>query len=256
MKKKLNYQAFIDKFLNGEMEGEELQWFRGEMEVNPRLSEEVRLQQEVSEAIVDEDVMELRDQMSRLFDSDRRTIKEESGKRVSPTVVKLAAASMIAVLMAIASLFHFYGHNDATEDLFSMHYETYDGVMNVRSGDAHVDEIMTGAIMKYENGKFEEAASMFEDVLKADPGNVASRFYAGISHMETERYQKASGMLTEVIDHNDNLFVENARWYLGLCYLKMENPEKAREQFGSLAEGEGFYSDEAAKILDRLRENG
>ncbi len=252
MKKELNYQAFIDKFLNGEMEGEELQWFRGEMEVNPRLSEEVRLQQEVSEAILDDDVMALRDQMNRLFDSDRRTLKKKPERVYSQGMIKYAAASLVAVLIAVASAVYFYGNQPAAEDLFSMHYETYDGVMNVRSGDTELDELMVNAMLQYENREFGSAIVLFEEVLENDPDNIASKFYAGISYMETGQFAKALGSLEDVVEHGDNLFVENAEWYKGLCYVKLEENEKAREYFTRIKDGDGYYSNRAASILESL----
>ncbi len=252
MKKELNYQAFIDKFLNGELEGEELQWFRGEMEVNPRLSEEVRLQQEGSEAIIDEDVMALRDQMNRLFDGDRQTLKKKPETVYGSGMVKLAAASLVAVLIAIGSAVYFYSGEPETGDLFSMHYETYDGVMNVRSGNADLDALMVNAMLKYENREFESALALFEKVRETDPDNVASMFYGGIAYMETGEFEKALQSLEEVIEHGNNLFVENAEWYKGLCYMRLEKTVEAKEHFIRIRDEEGYYSSQAASVLDEL----
>lgn len=252
MKKELNYQAFIDKFLNGEMEEEELQWFRGEMEINPRLSEEVRLQQEVSEAIIDEDVMALRDQMNSLFDGDRQTLKKKPETVYASGTVKLAAASLVAILIAIASAVYFYTGEPETGDLYSMYYQTYDGVMNVRSGNADLDGMMVNALLKYENREFEPAIALFEKVLEADPDNVASMFYKGIAHMETGEFEKALRSLEGVTEHGNNLFVENAEWYKGLCYMRLEKTGKAKEHFIRMRDNEGYYSRQAASVLDEL----
>ena len=46
--------------------------------------------------------------------------------------------------------------------------------------------------------------------------------------------------------------LSDARWYLGLCYLRVENASAAREQFEFLAEVKNEYSKRAIKIIRHL----
>jgi len=47
--------------------------------------------------------------------------------------------------------------------------------------------------------------------------------------------------------------MEQADWYLGLVYVMNDEKDKAKIQFQKIENEEGFYEDEAAKILKKLR---
>ena len=63
MKTTSNYDEFIQPFLDGELSREELDWFSKELESNAVLADDIRLYREVDNAIREQDVMELRDQL-------------------------------------------------------------------------------------------------------------------------------------------------------------------------------------------------
>ena len=73
--------------------------------------------------------------------------------------------------------------------------------------------------------------------------------------MEIEEYNNAGISFNKVISQNDNLYIEQAEWYLGMVYLFTNEKEKARIQFRKIKNGEGYYRDEAAKILRKLKRN-
>ena len=50
----------------------------------------------------------------------------------------------------------------------------------------------------------------------------------------------------------DNLFVEQADWYLGLIYLMNNQKSKAIDQFNKISNSDSFYSDQAIDILKYL----
>ena len=58
---------------------------------------------------------------------------------------------------------------------------------------------------------------------------------------------------TTVIDDNNNLFIETARWYLALCYVKTNDTDKAIVQLTAIKEDGGIYSKDAGKILRKLK---
>jgi hypothetical protein len=56
-----------------------------------------------------------------------------------------------------------------------------------------------------------------------------------------------------VIEHNDNLFLEDAAWYLGLCYMMTDNNDKAVKQFEAIAASKSRYGKQAARLARKLR---
>lgn len=80
-----------------------------------------------------------------------------------------------------------------------------------------------------------------------------SVFMHGMANMEVKNYPVASGSFSRVIEHNDNLYLEDAEWYLGLCYMMTGNLEKALSQFGSIAASESRYKRQAARLSRKLK---
>jgi len=54
-----------------------------------------------------------------------------------------------------------------------------------------------------------------------------AHFYSGASFQETGQYKNAINEYQMVINDKDNLFIEQAQWYIGLCYLQTNDSKKA-----------------------------
>ncbi len=253
MNNQIDYSELIDRYLNNKMEQDELKWFTREMDNYPSLAEEVRLQKEIGEAILNEETLEFRAQISSLFEKETAApTRIRTRKHLIPGAARIAVASLAALIMLGTGIW-FYTHRTIEPDtLFEMYYEPYDGLMNVRSGNSQVADLLVSAMQKYETGEFESALLLFETVLANDRNNITSRFYSGISYMETDRFSVAESSFTGVIDHKDNLFIEHAEWYLGLCYLKTGKIDEAEELLTAIAETDGYYSRQARRISRNL----
>ncbi len=253
MNNQIDYSGLIDRYLNNKMEQDELKWFTREMEIYPSLAEEVRLQKEIGDAILNEETLELRAQISNLFEKETAgTARIKTSKIRIPGAVRVAVASLAALVMMGAGIWFYTYRTISPEKLFEMYYEPYDGVMNVRSANSEVADLLVTAMQKYEQREFESALLLFETVIANDRNNITSRFYSGISYMETERFNVAEISFTDIIDHDDNLFIEHAEWYLGLCYLKTGKLEEAEELLLAIGSSEGYYSRQARRITRNL----
>ena len=94
-------------------------------------------------------------------------------------------------------------------------------------------------------GKYKEALALFS---KADH-NMTVKFYSGISYLEVNELEDAEASFQAVIDNKDNLFIEQAEWYLALCYLKMNMNKDAKILFTEIANSDGFFNNKAQEIL-------
>ena len=122
-----------------------------------------------------------------------------------------------------------------------------------RSGDALVDSKITQALHKFNEQQYGTAIDMFGEVLKIDANNPVGNFYTAMAYQQTGQFQLALEAYGKVIRDRDNLFVEQAQWYTGLCYLQTENRKKAYRQFKKIAQGEGFYQQKAEAILEKIK---
>ncbi len=256
MSNQIDYSGLIEKYLTKKMKQDELEWFIEEMEANPSLAEEVQMHEDIGKAILNEETLDFRAQISNLFEKEenKKPVKARKSKSLSiPVAVRVAVASLAALIMMGSGIYMYNNRTIAPDKLFEMYYEPYEGLTNVRSSTSQMTDMLVTAMHKYENSEFESALLLFETVLASDSENVTSRFYSGISYMETERYGVARNTFSGIINHDDNLFIEHAEWYLGLCYLKTGHDEQARKLFTAIADGNGYYSRNATRLMRNLQ---
>jgi len=74
-----------------------------------------------------------------------------------------------------------------------------------------------------------------------------------MSLQETGKFKKAIASYQTVVKDKDNLFVEQAEWYIGLCYLQTENRKKAFKQFEQIANSQSYYSEKATAVLRKIK---
>jgi tetratricopeptide (TPR) repeat protein len=116
------------------------------------------------------------------------------------------------------------------------------------------DENIVDAVIKFQQKDYATASDLFKKILNKDDSNIAVWFYYGIANIETQNYDNSINAFTTIIKQNDNLYIEHAEWYLGLCYLKNNQKDKALDQFVAIASNpENFHHQEAKNILEKLQ---
>ena len=164
MEKMSKYEAFIQPFLDGELSREELDWFSKELESNAVLAEDIRLYREVDNAIREQDVLDLRDQLDVIHNA----IGDPSQSPVRTTryrkVLSYAAIASLAILISLGVLLKVQ-HNKLTNDqIFEKHYEPYEVTMIYRSAESDYQKVMSQAMTQYEAGNYLTAIDLFEEI--------------------------------------------------------------------------------------------
>jgi len=250
MTRKLKYSRLIERFIAGEMNEDELRWFGKELQTNAELSGELKLDKDLDNILLDEDVVEFRRKLISVFNESKQREATTKIVRMQPRRWQLAAAAAIAVLMiAGGALLLTQQRSYTAEKLFSMYYDTDRTIELTRSGNANIVE----AILKFQQKDFQGASLLFAEILDKDSSNIAVWFYNGISYIETNRIDDAVKAFRYIVEDKNNLYVEHAEWYLGLCYLKNEQIDFAVEQFRKIADDQkNYHNKEANKILEKL----
>jgi tetratricopeptide (TPR) repeat protein len=243
----------LQKYLDNELSERELARFEQELNASPDLLVDLDLYKEVDEAIADTEVLDFRAQLTDLRDETRRS---ETGRRVFRFTRPwhYAASAALALLVAIG-LATVLGRPLSNNDLFTKYMKPYELVLTNRSVDNEATQLwLNRAQDYYQRGEFEKAIECFDEVLEINAGKVEADFYMGVSYMEIEQHQDASESFTRVIKHNDNLFIQKSEWFLAGCLLAMDETDRARRQLAMIASSSNhFYSDDAAKILKRMK---
>ena len=249
MKNQTKHSISIEQYLANEMAPPEQVAFRRELRESQELADELKLSKTIDSALVRDDIIDLRRKLIAAIEAGR-TVKEEV------PVVQMhtrkwwyAAASMLALCAVAATLYLQTPRNISNDSLFTQYYNS-ENIVDQTRGDQNIVE----AVIKFQQKDFKMASVLFKNILDKDNSNIAVWFYYGISNIETQNYENSIKAFNTIIGQNDNLYIEHAEWYLGLCYLKNNQKDKAIDQFAVVASNsENFHQKEAKDILEKLQ---
>ena len=240
----------ISKYLEGELDALFAARFEEDLKRDPILQQELELYKEVDKALSDSEVMELRMQLREMH-TQLTPETYMSSKPQLKRISRIALAASLAILLGFTAFNLFWSNN--SQKILDKYYQPYEITSTNRSNGSGADRTLRNALEKYQNKEYKEAAYLFEKVMEKDPDQIATQLYSGISYFEIAEYQNAKNSFSKVIEHNDNLYIEQAKWYLGFCYLKIEEKDKAIMQFKEIAKSDSYFSEKANKILKKLR---
>jgi tetratricopeptide (TPR) repeat protein len=180
-------------------------------------------------------------------------VREVSIKRTTRTTFvkyfSFAAAAITGVFILLRTLLP----SSDPGEIFSSYYKPFEAMSTVTRGfNTKEPDTYSAAIKSYMEADYTAATAGFERVTENDPSYASSRFYAGLSQLALGNYNKAIPLLSDNLAMSGE-FGKEARWYLGLAYLKVSDREKASECFRFLSSSDGFYRERSAKILRRLK---
>ncbi|MDZ4203269.1 MAG: hypothetical protein U1C46_00495 [Bacteroidales bacterium] len=244
-----NNSKTIDRYKMGEMDPQEKQHFEKELNFNLQLNREMKLDDDIDAMLTEDDVIDFRKQLTEIYNNDSSLFNKPIKLPVYRQKWYMAAASIALIIILSGTLYLFLPDSYSNERLFNKYYNA-DQVLNVsRSGN---DQLFD-ALLKYQQKDFAEASVLFDELLITDASNITIRFYSGIASIETNQTGKAIKAFQFIIDHQDNLFVEHAIWYLGLTYLKVGSNHEAINTFRKIADDpNNYYQKKAKEILTKL----
>ena len=241
----------IERYIDGELEGKQLLEFEELLSTDPDVKREYELSRQVNQAVMEDDIMALRETMEYMYEEDSKV------KRIPTVFTKRKfyyASASAALLIAAGGLVQQLENPDLeSTTVYNKYYTPYEVTVTYRSGNTETDRLLLNALERYEEQDYEHALVLFEEVLEGRKNDMAVNLYSGISYMEEEKYQKATKSFNHIISDKDNLFIEQAKWYLSMCYLKTEKSEKAEEILHEIINEESYYKEQASKVLKDLK---
>lgn len=249
MKNNFKHSASIEQYLANDMAPAERAAFNNELRFNSELAQELRLTQSIDSAILRDDVIELRQKLIAAIQSGRDVKTEVPVVRMYHRKWLYAAASLVALCAVAATLYIQTHRSISTDALFTQYYNS-ENIVDLTRGDENIVE----AVMKFQQKDYNTSSELFKRILEKDNSNIAVWFYYGIANIETGNFDNSIKAFNTIIKNNDNLYIEHAEWYLGLCYLKSDQKDKAIDQFVIVASNpDNFHRQEAKNILDKLQ---
>lgn len=241
----------IEAFIDGELIGELLDEFKIELSENSDLIAEVKLRTQVNDVVGEKDIINLRAQLNAAKENAEvttvRRIIPESQNRIY-RFLRSSVAIMIVVL-GIASLLNsgYVSSDTAYENYFES--PQWAPERSVSASYSYLQRVQSA----FSNKDYSKVLVLNANAPEAIVENPVFKFYFGASLQNLEKFSDAISEYTLVINHGDNLFVEEAEWYRSLCYIKTGNKEMANQELLAVVERKGYFETDAKAILRRLR---
>jgi tetratricopeptide (TPR) repeat protein len=182
---------------------------------------------------------------------EKHSIYRGARNKISRKVVMtgLSIAAFLTVFFLIKSLLP--GNN--SEEIFSEYYKPFDAVTPVsRNSNSNLNLMFTEGISFYKSGEYQSAIKRFNDVIARDSALIAPVYFAGLTQIELGNFTDAAFFLSKVSARSSE-FKYEAKWYLGLSYLKTGDISNAISCFEFLSVNSEFYMERARKILRSLK---
>jgi hypothetical protein len=249
--------ADIESFIYDELDDEIRDSLANEIFENDDLRAEINLIRELDEALAEKDILQLRNELRSL--SLEMSVTEEksiiSFDDSSVGLKRLASVAAVLLMILGSSLFLRFlaTPSGSASDLY---YDSPVAMTSFRSAVPDVNSQLLSGFELYNNNDFSGALNYFQKVLEIDNVNAAAHFYAGASHQNLEEFGKAVREYKNVIEHNDNIFVEQAEWYMGLCLVRLNEKEKAMAVLEAIISRNSFYQEKAEVLLKKLKRKG
>jgi tetratricopeptide (TPR) repeat protein len=248
--KTVDFSYLIERHIAGEMSDAEEQWFLKELDGNEKLRNEVNLRKRTDEILKNRNVMSLRNKLSEI-EKTRSEVIKTSGSSKKSTFIKYAA--VIAGVALIGSITLFSGKHLSNDEILKRYYKAYEPPTSQRSANSETDADFTLALEFYNTRDYEKAAILFNKVLENKPNDMQTVLLKGVSNFEEKKYPEAKQSFNKVIDNKDNLYIDQAQWYLSLCYLNTDENDKAIQLLKVIVKENGNYKKEANKIIRELK---
>ena len=163
-------------------------------------------------------------------------------------------ATTIAALFVIS--FFVIPHFNSPADnsaLFAHYYKPYQFVIEQnRNGDPHIDSMVNIATLFYKDSKYQKASEIVTTVLTETSQHIKARFILGLTFVEAQNYTLASDEFKKILKNHDSYHLES-KWYLALCYLKLEETNDAIKLLKELNESKNLYQKMAKEILKKIQ---
>ncbi len=223
--------ALIEKYVNGNLDPQESKAFRVKME-SEDFAAEVRFYESLKRSGKELGREEIRSQMLE-WDHE------------SDNTVQIRRRWMIAAaisLLCIAAVAYFYVRDYANVDIYQVHFKQFPNLVDpIEKGNSEASTIS----QLYESRNYMDAASSV-------PTDSLQRFYQALAYMESEAFADAALILEELASTPGFRFMDEARWYLALCYYRQQRWTDSRTLFENIGENDDHpYQMESIQLLEQ-----
>ncbi len=241
----MNNFDIIERYIKGELKDGDLWEFRKALEVDAELANDYRLYKMFHSQLNDSGKRQLYLTLNEIHHPAKTA---SISRRIGDYRIAVIAAA-IALLFGLGVLMFGMFNNSTNQQLYANYFQPDKTIITVRSASATTGEAIINGMTFYEAGDFTSALAYFEK----EPDNLLGKLYGGIALMELKNFERATAHFSHIIDHNDNLFIDQAEWYLSLCYLKTNKSKDAIAMLEKISGERGVFKTKAQMLLKDMK---
>lgn len=200
------------------------------------------------------DLEEARRVVDEFYNSSRELSQESRPQKLKSRKVRRVLYPIIGVAAIIIGLviYKISFLEPLNERLYNRNYRPLEASSFVYRGEQDQFELLLKeGVSFYLQGSNLESNVLFKELFQGYPDYPEVSLYYGLSSMAIEEYEGAIKLFELHIENNVKYTTE-AKWYLGLCHIKLDNFAKARFYFEDLSQIGGYYGKKSLEILKRI----
>ena len=238
-------QQQIENYLLGLLTEAERKALEAQLEQQPELKEELKIQQLILDQV--EAIGDRAMKKKLLAIKAKRKIKG-GGSRLR-TLFRLGIAAAVVATLVIA--YSLLSSPPDPQQLFADHYEAYP--LPFASREVGEEEIARlGGLYRQKN--YQAALPLIEQLLITNPQDSRLLLARGICQLNLGELKESIKSFNLLINQQDPLYLDQARWYSALAWLKLDQPAESEKILTIIAEDpEAFYHQKAKELLKDLK---
>jgi len=247
MKDKYNQ---IDDYLDGKLSPEEAEKFGEELGKNTDLLEKYNLIKSLRLAYKEPKQIDFLNKVENAHQAYVSTQSEVNGQGWNQFYTRryLLFGLAAVIILGLFIIKVIFNNNMTDKALFEKYYAAFDQPVTYRNmGEAATD--LNRAMQLFKSGLYGEAAEAFK---KADSTfSDFTGFFLGMCYMEMEQYSLAEKYFKSNAGHGE--MQQESQWYLALAYLAEGNRKETKETLQSIINNpDHYYHQQAKNLLDDL----
>lgn len=237
-------ENLIDRYLLNILSPEEKKAFELRLENEKALVEELNQQRKIINEIEGFGRIELKSKLKEIH-NEVSINSSKPNTKIRKIIYSIAAAAIFIGVLSTCWLWT--SQAPTNSELYALNFEPYELSLNQRSeGDITLKNIES----LYVDGSYYEVIPLFKNAL--DESTLKSSqilLGLGISYLQTKQSTQAIEQFNAILANKDFNYEDEAQWYLGLSYLKLDEINKAKDHLNILASDSSKDHHEAAKVL-------
>ena len=243
----------IESFLLGHFEPEKQKAVLAEIESKPQLLAEMEAQKKLINEIESHGRAQFKSELKEIHAEQHAQKNTKELSKSSNGLKKIILSVFLLTLLGLAFLFLFQSTHkkESSADLYAAYFEPYE-LSSQRNGNKANKAFES----LYSQKKYKDLIEKFDAEFNGlSELNSRQLLALGIAYMETADAENAETRFSLLILKNDFNYIDQARWYLSLNYLKTDEIEKSKALLHQLKSD--IHSDhhkDAVALLEELNQ--